>query len=89
MDLEIIISIATLVVIYIGGTILAVRHTTNVMSTTIVNTLGQRITDLRDDVKEIKTDIKSNNEKFYLHLAELHGSALTQRNGWKPYMQSM
>ena len=43
MDLATIISIATLVVIYIGGTILAVRLTTNVMSNTIVNTLGLKL----------------------------------------------
>lgn len=43
MDLATIISIATLVVVCIGGTILAVRHITNVTSNTIVNTLGLKL----------------------------------------------
>lgn len=77
MDWKTIASIATLLILYMGGTIYAVRHTATVVS----NTVGQRITDLRDDIKSINTEIRSSNDRFRTHLVQMHSLDLKRQNG--------
>ena len=47
--------------------------------------LNTRITDVKNDVKELRDEIKATNQHFFRHLTDLHGSDLKERNGWQAY----